>query len=121
QGGVDVEPRGHQRARVADDGCAAALFGQPGLRPPPATAELVEARVRRYAVRPCAERGATVVARQPAHDRQQRLLRGVVRVAGVAGQPAAEPVDAVVVTAQEELERLAVTRLRGSNQGTVVT
>ena len=43
-------------------------------------------------------------AKRP-HDPDQRLLGGVVGIAGAAGDPAAHGMDAVVVAAQQAVER----------------
>ena len=51
-----------------------------------------------------------------AHDPDQRLLGGVVGVAGGAGDPAAHGVDAVVVAAQQGIERVAVAALGGNDE-----
>jgi hypothetical protein len=51
-----------------------------------------------------------VEAGQAAGDRDQGLLAGVEGVGVVAREAAAQGVEAVVVTAQEVVERLPVTR-----------
>ena len=91
-----------------------------GNGPSPSPAQLVETGVGRNAVGPRRERRASVEARQPAHECQERLLRGVERVGVVAGHAPAQPVQAVVVPAQQCLECRVVTRPSGGDEGDVV-
>ena len=56
---------------------------------------------------------------EAAHDRDERLLGGVGGVA-VAGDAPAHGVDAVVVGADQPVERIAVTRLRRRNERSIV-
>ena len=86
--------------------------GSPGTAPPLAAAQLVEARVGGDPVGPGGEGGPAVEAADAADDGDQRLLGGVERVGVVAGQPAADGVDPVVVAAQQRVEGGAVARLR---------
>lgn len=90
--------------------------GRPSTTPP----ELVEAGIGGHAVRPGGERRAAVETGQATCDGDEGLLGGVGGVGGVAGDPPAHGEDAVVVTAQQLLERVAVAALRGCHQGEIV-
>ena len=71
------------------------------LRPATALAELVEGGVGGDAIAPGGERGSSVEAVDRPHDPDQRLLGGVVGIAGSAGDAPAHGVDPVVVAAQQ--------------------
>ncbi len=85
-----------------------------------ALAELVERCVRGDPVGPGAERRSAVETRQVANDLDQRLLAGVVGVAGAPGDATTHGMDAVVVATQELIERETVTALCGGDQGSVI-
>ncbi len=57
---------------------------------------------------------------RPAHERDQRLLGRVEGVGVVAGQAPAQPVQAVVVAAQQRVERRLIAGLSGGDEGDVV-
>jgi hypothetical protein len=89
-------------------------------RASPAPAQFVETRVGRHPVRPGDERRTSVEARQASDNSQECLLCGVRRVGVVSGHATAQPVQAVVVPAQQCVERRPVTRLSGGDEGDVV-
>ena len=91
-----------------------------GHRTPALAAQLVEAHVRCNAVHPGREPSASVEAGEPAHDRDERLLRGVSTVGVGARHAAAEREDAVVVPAQKRVHRGSIARLRGAHELAVV-
>ncbi len=57
--------------------------------------------------------------RQAAHDREQRFLGRVEGVGVVAGEATAQPVEPVVVAAQQRVEGNAIAVLRGGDEGYV--
>ena len=89
-------------------------------RAPVTLAQLVEGGVGGDPVGPRRERGAAVEAGEPTHDRDHRLLRGVVGVATGTGDPPADGVDAVVVPAQQGVEGITVAGLGGGDERAVV-
>jgi hypothetical protein len=120
QGGVDGVPignRGLERGR-SRAGVRGEVLGREGTTLAPA--QLVEARVRRHPVGPGREGGATVEAIQTPNDGDQRFLGGVGRVGVVPGQPAAQGVDAVVVSPEQDVEGSAVAGASGDDERPVV-
>ena len=73
-------------------------------------------------VEPGGERGAAVEARDPADDRDHRLLGRVERVLAVGDDAAAERMDAVGVAFEELFERGPIAARRETRElGVVVT
>jgi hypothetical protein len=58
--------------------------------------------------------------RQSTHERDQRLLGRVERVGIVSGHAPAQPVQPVIVAAQQPVECRSVAGLRGGDEGDVV-
>ncbi len=98
----------------------AVVAGRVRGRPALALAQLVERGVGCDAVRPRREGGATVEAREPANDRDHRLLGGIVGVATRPHDAPADRVDAVVVAAQQRLDGAPVAGLGGGDERAVV-
>jgi hypothetical protein len=119
--GVEVEARGHA---LVEPGIADRRRrhrqGETGLRPPPPAAQLVERGVGGDPVRPRGERRSLVEPAETAYHRDQGLLCGIERVRVVAGEAAAQRVQAVVVATKERLESLAIAAAGGADQCDVV-
>ena len=113
-----------ERRRVAGIGAHRGwwlkVFMQPDDGPSLSSAKLVESGVGRHPVRPSAELGPAVKARQPPHDAHQRFLGGVKTVGVVAGDASAHGIDLILMTAQQDLHRPAVAGLRGGYQVMIV-
>ena len=83
-------------------------------------AQLVEGGVGGDPVRPRRERRAAVEAGEAAHDRDHRLLGGVVGVSTGTGDPPADRVHPVVVPAQQGVEGVTIAGLGGGDERSVV-
>lgn len=105
--------------RIDDLGCGLMIEGVQRRTTLPFT-NLVECGVGGDAVGPGSERGATVEPGQAADDLDHRLLTGIVGVPVGAGDSPADPVDPVVVTTQQVIQRDAISALSGSDQVGVV-
>jgi hypothetical protein len=96
------------------------VVGEARRRPTGPPAELVEAGVGGHSVGPGGEGGTAVEAPDALRDGDERLLGGVQAVGLVAGQPAADGVDPVVVTSEQRVESDAIALLGGADQRLVV-
>lgn len=89
-------------------GPAVVFVDQSGCGSSSATAELIEAGVGRDPVVPRREFRLSGEARQPLGDRDQGFLGGVERIGVVACKATTDGVDAVVVAAQERVQRALI-------------
>ena len=101
------------------------LWGVPsgidmGGRPTVALAQLVEGGIGGDPVGPRRERGPAVEARQPAHDRDHRLLGRIVGIPTRAGNSPADRVYSVVVATEQGVEGGAVAGLRSGDERPVI-
>ena len=131
QGGVDVQPPGHGLDAGVGD------VDDPGagtVAPPSAAVEGGDPGTGRRARRRSSSRQALLITRydqvvnadrpskrrRPRAMRDQRLLECVLGVGLVAGQPPAQAPPAVVVAAQQRVERGPVAGLGGGDERAVV-
>lgn len=96
------------------------VLGETGIGAPASTTEFVEACVGGDPIRPCRELGPTIKPRKALDDRNQGFLGGVESVGIVAGQPAADGVDPILMASQQLIEGTLVSRLGRLDQRTVV-
>lgn len=83
-----------------------------GNRPPLSAPEFVEAGIGRHSIAPGAEGGAAVEAVQTTNDCEESFLTGVSGICIVAGQSPTDGIQAVVVLAEQEIERGPIALLR---------
>lgn len=113
QGRVEFHSVSHPTGligRLAPRGTIA-MFGrvEDGLGTAATATQLVEAGVCGHAIAPGPKAGPTIEPAEAPHDGQQCLLTGVGGVGLVAGQPAADGEEAVVVTPEELIQRCPIT------------
>jgi hypothetical protein len=87
-----------------DSAQARVVVGKSGLRPPSLPAQLVEAAVGRHPVGPRRERGPPVERIEASDDGDERLLTAVFGIMGIGGEPAAQCVQAGLMTTEEYLQ-----------------
>ncbi len=93
------------------------VVGQARIGPAPAPAQLVEAGIRGHAVHPCCKGCAAIEPGEPSHYRDQRLLRGVLRICLLPADPSAESVHTVMVPSQQSVQRSPITLLGSADEG----
>jgi len=115
EGGVDIDRRGGHVGGIGAGRRLGDAVEAGGGSPRPAP-ELVEAGVRRHPVGPGPERCPPVEAGKAAHERDERLLRGIGGVGFVTAEASAQCRQPIVVAAKQGLQRVPVAALGGGNQ-----